>query len=58
MNDLEAIQKKLTELDVKVRHECGQREVFFASNAAQKMRVVPSEPVYRDRLQTTLDCVG
>ena len=25
---------------------------------AQEMRVGPSEPVYRDRLQTTLSCIG
>jgi hypothetical protein len=26
--------------------------------AAQKMRVDPSEPAYRGRLQTTLICIG
>jgi len=40
-----------------VRHERKQNIVLF-SDAAQKMRVGPSEPAYRGRFQTTLSCIG
>jgi hypothetical protein len=38
-----------------VRHECVFNKVRVT---ARKMRVGPSEPAYRSRLQTTLSCAG
>ena len=38
-----------------VRHE---RTLYKVCVTAQKMRVGPSEPAYRSRLQTTSSCCG